>query len=68
MSKKMTKADKLLGNLTAGIMVYLDNLNSGKDDHSREVKRDGNFFRKSLSEAFAYLQSNFPSRKTETLQ
>ena len=61
----MTKTDKLLANLTAATMVFLDDMNNGADDHSEERKKSGDYFRKSLSEAFAYLETNFPNRNQE---
>lgn len=65
MGEKMTKTDKLLANLTAGIMVFLDDMNNGASDHSDDAKKNNEFFRKSLSDAFTYLETNFPNRSKE---
>lgn len=62
---EMTKADKLLASLTAGVTIFLNDLNSDKDDHSEERKTNSEFFRKSLSEAFVYLEVNFPGEIEE---
>ena len=58
---RMKKSDRLLANLTVGVMVFLDHMNKGDSDHSKEAKENNEHFRKSLSDAFVYLNTKFPS-------